>query len=157
AAPAARRPAMAAAARARTPRPAPRRAAQRRAAGARPGTLAAAPASAAAPARQQPAVVSVPGARAASATWPAAVSAQARAARRPDRAATELGDQAAQLVAGECHAARAEVVVQQLAQLIGDLGRRAAGAQHATHRFQAIAAERAPSRLHLATTVGVTL
>ena len=62
----------------------------------------------------------------------------------------KLADQAAQLIARQGHAARAEIIVDDPADRIGDLGRRAAGDERRLHRLFHLGAEGAPGLLHLA-------
>jgi len=62
----------------------------------------------------------------------------------------KFADQAAQLVARQGHAARAEVIVDDAADRIGDLRRRAAGIERRSHRVFHLPAEGAPRLLHLA-------
>ena len=82
-----------------------------------------------------------------------------RAARRRAAPALplgeQLGDQATQLIACERHAARAEVVVNDLADGIGDLRRRAAVAEGRRHLARHPIRKGAPGLLHQLCATGI--
>ena len=80
------------------------------------------------------------------------------AGRRPTSAITlskQLGNQAAQFIARERHAARAEVVVDDLADGIGDFRRRAAVAESRRHGDRHPVREGAPGLLHQACAIDI--
>src|SRR5436189_238427 len=67
----------------------------------------------------------------------------------------QLDDEPAQLVARERDAARAEVVVDGLADRVGDFRRRAAAFEDAADRAIHLAEEGDPRLLHLARAIGI--